>query len=179
MKLSQWWKTGLAWGIVLSVGLPISTTEVAAQEETARIYCGQNYDEESDATSPATIVKINDQKTTLIIWTEEKFSNPQQRCEESSPRFQEAYDNGSLNSMTNGTINGQPVICTYRELNDKCDTLLMTLKPEDNSLQIVNNLKDQLNGYSVGPVKHSSSDPQVFVQFDLEELLHNKPLNAP
>lgn len=173
MKHSQWEKAGLAGIIFFTVGLTTSMQQALAQENT-RFYCGQTHEEGSNTPVPATFFKNDDEKTPLIIWTEDRFPNPQQRCEKASPRFQEAKDNGTLELITNGTMNGQSVICTTQEYNGECDTLLMTLTSEDNSLQILNALKDQLNGRNVGPVKHSSTTPQVFVQVDLEELLRNK-----
>jgi len=57
------------------------------------------------------------------------------RCEQVSPRFQEAYDKGTLNYMTNGTWKGQngkdkPVICAASVLGGDCETLLFTSAPK-------------------------------------------------
>lgn len=174
MKLSQWGKTSLAWAFFVSVGFFPGASQLSAQEKTARIYCGSYYDREAETTSPATIYKENDSKAILVIWTEAKFPNPQARCEKFSPRFQGAYKDGTLNYITNGTMDDQPVICTQEEFDGGCETSLINLKPEDNPLLIINQLKDQLNGQAVGPVKHSSAVPQIFIQLDIEELIQQR-----
>lgn len=174
MKLSQRVKTGLAWIFFVAIGLFPSATQLSAQEKNARIYCGSHYDEEANVTSPATVHKENDVKAILIIWTEEKFPNPQERCEELSPRLQDAYNDGTLKYITNGTMDGEPVICSQKEFDGGCEALLLKLKPEDNALQILNHLKNQLNGIGVGPIKHSSAVPQIFIQLDTEELIQKR-----
>jgi hypothetical protein len=102
--------------------------------------------------------------------------SPQKRCESVSPRFQQAYNNGTLSFLTNSKINGQPVICTAREYGDSCHTVLMTLRSQDDSFKILNDLKDILNGRSVGPLIHSSGAPKAYIQLDIEEFLRTQPV---
>ncbi|MGL5075398.1 MAG: COP23 domain-containing protein, partial [Waterburya sp.] len=107
-----------------------------------------------------------------------KDFSPEARCEKVSPRFQEAYDNGGINFLTNGTINQQPVICTARESGGECDTLLMTLRPNDNPITVLTQLQEVLNGRQVGAVRHSSNVPQVYYQVDFENFLRTAPVES-
>lgn len=115
-------------------------------------------------------------KKALIRW-EKKIGSyaPQQRCQQASPRFQQAYKNGSLKFLTNGYMNNQPVICATREYGGSCQTLLFTLAKEEDGQKIVNELKDILNGYQVGPIKQTN---QVFIQVDIDEFLRNAPVET-
>ena len=92
-------------------------------------------------------LQIEDKKP-LIYWQYPWFSNrqmtPRERCEIVSRRFQEAYNNESLRFITNSKINGQPVICTTKNLGGDCITVLLTLRKSDDSIQILRQLKDRL-----------------------------------
>jgi hypothetical protein len=109
---------------------------------------------------------------------------PQQACEEISPRFQQAYDNGTLNFVTNGTMNGQPVICTTSGYGGTCRTLLMTLRSQDlmtrrsrdSSFALLIALKDQLNARSAGPVYGHSDVLQLYLKVDIDKFLQETPV---
>jgi hypothetical protein len=49
----------------------------------------------------------------------------------------------------------------------------MTLRPEDNSLLILNELKDKLYGRRIDgrPITHSSGEAQLYYQIDMSKLL--------
>ncbi|MEM8779431.1 MAG: COP23 domain-containing protein [Cyanobacteria bacterium P01_G01_bin.49] len=115
-------------------------------------------------------------KIALIRW-EKTFGtySPQQRCQEVSPRFQQAYNNGSLKFLTNSYMNGQSVICATKEYKGHCESLIMTLGNNENGQKIVNTLKDNLNGYNVGPSIHTN---QVFIEINLDEYLRNAPVET-
>ena len=49
----------------------------------------------------------------------------------------------------------------------------MTLRPEDDSLRVLNSLRQVLNGEIVGPVKHNK---QVYYQVDIENFLETAPV---
>ena len=152
--------------------------------EKIQFVCSKTYDEAAGKYVYATKAWRPTRKRTIIIWKREDFSGngftPQKRCEEVSPRFQEAYDKGELNYFTQGKINGQPVICTANRVGDNCNTLLITLKHEDNAQQTLEQLSDIFLGYASGAIVQSSGeiaysdDNRMYIKVDIEEFL-SKP----
>ena len=119
----------------------------------------------------------------MVRWVTDHFEqagyDPWRRCYEVSDRFQKAYKNGSLEYLTNGTMNGQKVICTARSAAGGCEDLLITLRPGDDALQILGSLERVLLGRSNTPVYHDSGDseeiPQIYVEVDMEEFIRTAP----
>lgn len=168
---------GLITTITATLGLNLMTQRVEA-ESRYQFYCGQSYDATANQRFPATKARTTRGQIVLIQWQRVDIPgySPQRRCREISPRFQQAYNNGTLNLITNARINGKSVICTTKEYGGDCVTLLMTLQPKDNALQILNDLRDILNLRQIGSLKHSSGIPQVYYQIDLEDLMRNAPV---
>lgn len=140
--------------------------------------CGESFDREEQKRLPTTFAWTNRGKVVIIRWTDDfgtKYT-PAKRCEYVSPRFQKAYNNGTLGMITNGTMNNQSVICTTNETGGECHTLLMTLRKEDNSLAIINNLRRIFDGQQVGPVKHDGGTPQIYYQIDIDKFIRNAPV---
>ena len=143
--------------------------------------CSQSYDRESEQYLFTTFAWNSQNKKPIIIWNNETFSDsgfdPQTRCEKVSPRFQEAYADRTLNFLTHGTMNGQSVICTSSQAGGECQTLLLTLLPEDDPVQTLEQLSDVFLGYASSPLQQSSEDPvqevgdRVYVEVDIEEFL--------
>jgi len=140
--------------------------------------CTLGYDKVTQKKFPTTYLWSQGKKRAIIRWTKTFGAmTPQERCNQVSPRLQEAYNNGSLNIITNGKMNNQPVICTTRAYEGACDTLLLTLRPTDNSIQALNELKDALSGRSMGPMRQAGGGtPQIFYQIDLNEAIRNAPV---
>jgi len=103
---------------------------------------------------PTTYAWAQRGKIAVVRWETDYFSKwgytPEERCKEVSPRLQKAYENGSLLFLTNGTIERKPplepmtVICTSRSDGGGCDTVLMTLRPNDDSRAILQQLGETL-----------------------------------
>ena len=170
--------TGLLVAATITVIGLISAIPPTTAQSQVKFICNQGYDQESDRRFPTTFAWTSKGKTAVIRWVKNLGGySPQDRCQDVSPRFQQAYDNGTLNLITNGKVKGESVICTAKEYGAGCETVLMTLRPEENSLRILNNLKDIFEGSrQVGPIKHSSGIPQVYYQIDIEEFLRNAPV---
>jgi hypothetical protein len=79
--------------------------------------CSEGFDRVSTRRLPTTYAWTQRGKIAIVRWKTEQFPGypPQRRCHEVSPRFQEAYENGTLQFITNGMMNRQPVICTTRQ----------------------------------------------------------------
>lgn len=157
-----------------------SNTE-ARQGSKVKFICADGYDQQTDSRLPTTYAWTERGKIAVIRWSTDFFEragfSPQKRCELVSPRFQKAYNNETLSYLTNGTLNGEPVICTAKEKGGDCANLLLTLRPQDNSLTILEELSDVLRGRSTGPIRHRSGlPPQVYYQIDMEQFLRNAPV---
>lgn len=149
--------------------------------------CSKTYDEDSQDYVYSPIAWNPQQKRPIIVWKREDFSGnsftPQKRCEEVSPRFQEAYDQGNLNYFTQGTMNGQPVICTANLVGEDCNTLLITLKHQDNAQKTLEQLSDIFLGYASGAIVPSSGeitysdDNRMYIKVDIEEFLNKSKSN--
>jgi Circadian oscillating protein COP23 len=166
--------------LLLSVALLGATatlfqaTPVKAQVDEARFYCGSSYNSNKGKKVPTTVVWRPTGKTALVQWVKpmDNYWTPERRCNEFSQRITAAYQNKTLNFLTNGKMKGQRVICTANEVNGDCKDVLMTLRPQDKSLKILDELKDLLNGKSTGgPVIHNSGEAQLYYQIDMSELL--------
>lgn len=101
---------------------------------------------------PATIAKIQDSgELLLILWSSDFFKpagyNAQVRCNQVSARFAAYSKDASPIYLMTGKMNGQPVICLTSKDDGSCgegislsNGLLFTLKPTDDSQQILKNL---------------------------------------
>lgn len=150
-----------------------------AQTDTkVEFICKASYDQQTSQSLPTTFVWYQGQKRALIRWEKQLGGKtPLERCTAITKRFQEAYDNGSLSFLTNGTLNNQSVICTAKQYGGNCVTLLMTLRPQDNSLEILDSLANALSGRGVGPVRHSSATPQRYYEINFQEALNKAPVS--
>ena len=161
-----------------------------ASEQKIQFACGQSYDQSNNEYIFTTLAWNARNKKPVIIWNKEDFSgngfDPQTRCEKVSPRFQEAYENQSLNFLTYGKISGQPVICTSRQVGGDCDTLLLTLRHQDNAPQALEQLTDIFLGYADAPLEESSEEgiyayskegiyeqeDRIYIKVDIEQFLN-------
>jgi Circadian oscillating protein COP23 len=168
---------------VLTTSAIATTAAIASMPEASansgvKFVCGESYDASSGQRYPTTFAWNTRGKIPLVRWKTPWGTGitPQQRCAAVSPRFQEAYNNGTLKYITNSTKNGQPVICTTSQHGGPCQTVLMTLRSGDNSLQILSQLRDVLGGRATGPVVHSSGAPQAYYQVDIDNFLNTAPV---
>ncbi len=152
------------------------------QESDVRFICADGYDQKTDKRLPTTYAWTERGKIAVVRWSTDYFEgegwSPQKRCEEVSPRFHKAYQNGTLAYITNGTMNGgEPVICTAKSNGGECQNLLLTLRPEDNGVQLVKTLAEVLQGRSAGPIRHTDNgNPQAYYQVNMDRFLNNAPV---
>jgi hypothetical protein len=147
-----------------------------AQTEEIRFYCGNSYNAKTGSKVPTTIVWTSSRKTALVQWIKPmgNYWTPERRCNEFSQKINTAYQNQTLSFLTNGKMNGQKVICTAVEFNGDCKDVLMTLRPQDNALLLLSELKDKFNGRGDGspPIAHSSGEPQIYYKIDLNRSIN-------
>ncbi|MCU0534726.1 MAG: COP23 domain-containing protein [Hydrococcus sp. Prado102] len=158
--------------------LPEPAKSDTKENQKVQFICNQSFNKGTGERLPTTFAWTEKGKIAIVRWKTEEFASysPQRRCDEVSPRFQEAYDNGTLKMITNGRMNGQPVICTATAYRGECQTLLMTLRSTDDSLRVLNSFNDVLSGRSTGPILHNSGSPQVYYQVDIETFLRTAPV---
>jgi len=106
---------------------------------------------ECDATGslPTTVAvnRVTGQALPVIFWYSQFFADSGYdsltRCNMVSQKFQKANEAGTLNYVTAGIVNNQPVICTPG-LGGACNqgNVLFTLKPETNAAVALQQLFD-------------------------------------
>ena len=140
-----------------------------AQAQSVNFFCG------SDGVTPVTYATTARGNVPIVRWQSQHFSSsgytPEQRCAEVSGRFQTYYNNSTLNFITTGIMNSQPVVCVSSANGGGCDGLLFTLRPTDNASQVVQQLFDIRAG-AAGPINQSAARPYV----DVEQLLNERPV---
>lgn len=155
---------------VMAVSM-VAGSDRPAAAQSVNFFCG------SDGNNPVTYATTARGNVPIVRWRTQYFSGagytPQQRCDEVSGRFQTYYNNGTLNYITTGIMNGQPVVCTSGTNGGGCDGLLFTLRPTDNASQVVQQLFDIRAG-AAGPINQSADRPYV----DVEELLNERPVEV-
>ncbi|MBO1347065.1 MAG: hypothetical protein EBE86_006565 [Hormoscilla sp. GUM202] len=92
-------------------------------------------------------------------------------------RFQKAYKNGSLEYLTNGTINGQKVICTARSAAGGCEDLSIALRPGDNELEILASLERVLLGRFITSLTILKISPKYTSRWIWRSLSARHPLS--
>lgn len=166
-------------GIAVTLASNLPVLQVHADDSEVKFVCANSYDSESGKDLPTTYALTTKGKLPIIRWQKD-FADAdytlQQRCEVVSSRFQEAYDNDSLSLITNSTIDNQPVICTIDAPGEDCNTLLITLRPEEDTLKVLNNLRQALNGEQVSVLKHNVDTPQIYYQVDIDNFLETAPV---
>ena len=176
MTRSRFSQLALA-GLVTTFTLAAAPMLLAqTSDDTIQFTCRPGFDKNTGKEQPTTYLWFRGNKHGVVRWVKAMGSvTPQERCDQVSARLQEAYSNGSLNFVTNGLMNGKPVICTAREYKGGCDTLILTLRPNDNPLEVLEGFKEALTGRSMGPIPHSSGVPQIYYQIDLQATIRNTP----
>lgn len=173
----------IATTVLASSAIALFSLDTPAQEapKDVEFICADGYDQQTGERLPTTYAWTERGKIAVVRWSTEFFADegfsPQKRCEEVSPRFDEAYHNGTLSYLTNGEMNDQSVICTAQESGGSCADLLITLRPKDNPLALIEELANVLQGRSTGPIRHSSEGaPQVYYQVDMDKFLRTAPV---
>lgn len=161
-----------------------SSSPVIQNKSTRKVQfvCNKTYDENSQTYVYSTVAWNPANKKPIVVWKRQDFSGndfpPETRCQKVSPRFQQAYDSGSFKYITHGEMNGQPVICTSSAVGEDCQSLLITLKHEDNAERTLEQLSDILLGYASAALEQSSGDisysedNKLYVEVDIEDFLN-------
>ncbi len=152
-----------------------------AQAEAAEVQfvCDTSFSEKLNKKVPTTIALKPNGKILLIKWVRDidNYSTPQRRCEMFTENINRAYKDGTLKSITSSRENDKKVICTVIKKGDKCKNILMILRPQDNPLVFLNDLKGALNGRSASHIEHSSPNSQIYIEIDWDKLMNQTAKN--
>lgn len=176
----------LSLALTSAIALPILSATLPALSETqgpAQItfFCKDVYDQASGQKIPATFAWIPERKGNIAVigWKSQYFAkrgwNAKNRCDEITPKFQEALKAGRLQYLTTGTSSGYPVVCAIAKQEDACDSTsqLFTLKPHDQPDLVLQQLMDVLTG-KASDMLLQSSDGKTFVS--IQEFFKKAPL---
>jgi hypothetical protein len=154
---------------------PQTTTPVSPPtpaQATPRYFCGQD----AQGTYVTYAETPGGKRQAIARWKSEYFTKsgwtPKARCEEVSPKFQQAADNGQLEHITNDTQDNLPVVCAASNKTEKCGLMLFTLRPEDDPETVRKMLTDLGKGVAMGPIPQSGS---YKVYIPMGEVLKNTP----
>lgn len=117
----------------------------------------------------ATFAIKGEQEFTIIRWQETTWQNhtPEDRCQIVSERLTSAARDQSLRYLTNGWMNGQPVVCTTPTSGGECDRLIFTLLHREANLaeEILRDFQDIGSGRAAGrPLYRSWGTPQIVTE---------------
>ena len=160
----------------------LASTPVFAQEDAnnqIRFICSTSRYSENGKSVPTTFLWTPNFQKAMVTWTSVLGGvKPQQRCQKVSDNFQTAFNNGSLNYVTNGFQNGSKVICSVSSIDGGCDTVLFTLRPQDKSRDILKRLNKLWFGSVTadsGSIIEQSQEKKFYI--DIRQFLNTPPAN--
>ncbi|HAZ44118.1 MAG TPA: hypothetical protein DDW76_03465 [Cyanobacteria bacterium UBA11369] len=146
----------------------------SSQAQSTTFVCGVSQGK------PATIAQTPRGNVPVIVWVSEHFSragfDPQTRCEDVSGRFQSFYNQGALNFITAGIVNGQQVVCATGAAGGACNNsnVLFTLKPRESAARVIQRLHQVRSGAS-GPLFESTRRSS---SINVNDFLNNAPVDG-
>ncbi len=140
-------------------------------------YCGQA------SGAPATLAQTASGKSVPVIrWSSTTFNSSgwdqSRRCQVVSSRFEQFRQQGTLQYLTTGRMNGQSVICTALRNGGGCKGLLYTLKPGQNPTKTLADLLD-VRTKALGPLNETTSRLYVKMSDILDAKSGNKARSSP
>ncbi|MEZ2250238.1 COP23 domain-containing protein [Microcoleus sp.] len=110
-----------------------------------------------------TFVETSKNKQPMISWKSEIFTaagyDPYTRCQQVSPRFQQAEDNGGLRYLISEKQNNQPVICISDKEDGTCNLMLFTVTPPDTVETVLSKLQPNASK----PLPQSGGKPYLAI----------------
>ncbi|MBD2296328.1 hypothetical protein H6G06_23300 [Anabaena sphaerica FACHB-251] len=158
----------------------LAATPVSAQKDAnnqVSFICATSRHSQSQKRVSTTFLWTPNGKKAMVNWTSVLAGYaPEERCQKVSENFQVAFNNGSLNYVTNAVQNGSKVICSVRSSDGACDTVLFTLRPKDNSRDILKQLNQLwLGTATTGPIQQSSGEAKFYI--DIRQFLNTPTSN--
>jgi hypothetical protein len=143
--------TSLAMGACLTGA--IAPAHAGEAKNDAKFMCGTSQG------APATVALTSRGYVPVIRWSSGYFSrsgySAPTRCKMVSAKFQQYYQNGTLNYLTPSVQNRQPVVCVAASKGGPCAGVLFTLKPTSNPMATLRKLMQVRT--QAGPVLNESA----------------------
>jgi Circadian oscillating protein COP23 len=146
-------------------------TQNPARSEASRFTCSTSNGK------PTTVANTPQADVPVIVWDSEYFSGsgypPQTRCEMVSARFETFRQEGTLDYLTTGVMNGMPVVCVSNSVGSGCraNGLLFTLKAGTDPNQALQDLMD-VRYQASGAMYQSVSDARPYEDRDRQGNLY-------
>jgi len=169
--------------IIGSASLSVSFSASAQQSSTSQSPTIQ-FECVSNKGTPTTIVIGPNGEKPMISWTSTYFSSdgwsPESRCKEVTARISRAYAAGTLSYFTTGRINNMPVICSTSTQGGSCESLIYTLKSNQNPGATLKALLKVRAGEG-GPIEETTSRVYIpLTQFTgSTQFKPDRAINAP
>ncbi|AFY35510.1 COP23 domain-containing protein [Calothrix sp. PCC 7507] len=162
------WKLSLSAQMLGAITLALSSIATLIQPgytQSNKFYCGMS------GGVPATLVRTSRGNIPVIRWVDNTFPapwTPQLRCEEISARFQNFYNNGTLNFLRAGKFGQQPVLCVASYKGGSClpNGVLVTLKGDTDAPRTLQRLLDRQGLGGGRPIDLSGGDGKQLLSYD-------------
>ena len=131
---------------VFAAGAVCSTTLFTApsQAQSISFTCAVSTDN-----MPTTFAQTPDGNVPVFKWKSTYFRppyTPMQRCQEVTDRMNTFSGRGMLEYLTSGRVNNQPVICAGTSCDSRGSNVLVTLRPDQNPNQVLQELDSNRAG---------------------------------
>ena len=160
--------------------ISVVETDRELPEDRVTFYCGTILESDTGNEIPTTLAYVPPRKMEIpiVAWTNDSIAawNPQRRCDAVSSKFQNFYQDGRLNYLSDGSVAGEQVICAILEKQEECsgDNQLFQVREGTDSEEVIVGIKEILKGKrSETEVIYQSSGDRNYV--DISGLLENAP----
>jgi Circadian oscillating protein COP23 len=115
---------------------------------------------------------VTGKRIPIVRWQREWGGiSREDRCQQVAANFQKASEEGALNYIKAGTLNGEKVVCSASEYGS-CTNYLFTIKPGDNPNEVIKSLFG-VNFQASGPLVQSG-DGSTPISIDFNQLLRRQ-----
>ncbi|WP_201322117.1 COP23 domain-containing protein [Pseudanabaena sp. lw0831] len=92
-----------------------------------------------------TVVRTSNRDIPIITWTSKIFSSdwtPEKRCQQVTRKFENLRQKNALKYITTSVVNGSPVICAVKTVNESCtdEEILITLKDRSEAQKVLDQM---------------------------------------
>lgn len=147
------------------------------QLDSVTFLCKEIFDPASESNIPATVAWIPKRQghVRFIGWKSQYFPlSPKERCEAVTKSFQKYYNEGRLDYLSTGKLNGYPVICTAKP-GETCseENHLFTIKREHNPNLVLQKLLNIATGKASSPIYQNSGKK---LHVEVQKIFDDVPL---